>query len=427
MKEPDFKSFTDPVHGFVAVPKGVLMMLVEAPEVQRLRRIRQLGVGHMVFPGAEHSRFGHALGAMAVMEKALSTLHAKGAEIARDEATAALGAALLHDIGHGPFSHTLEHSLLDGFSHEMMSRRLIVRLAERIGPPVDKVLAIFDDVYPRRFFHELVSSQLDMDRLDYLRRDTYYTGVVEGAVGVDRIVRNLRLHPLDESGEIAVDRKGLHAVENFLMARRLMYWQVYLHKAVVAGDQLMRAILRRARDLLERGDRRPTCGSPTLLFFLENRLTASDLETPAVVDCYVELDDADILYSFKRWAATDDAVLADLSQRFLTRRFPRATFVQSKPSEGEVDRLREAVAASAALPWRNDEDLARYYLSVDRADHSAYETLVDTIKVVDPDGTKYELSAIADAATVGALTRFETRWYVCLPKEIDTTEVLIPL
>jgi hypothetical protein len=426
VKHAPFKSFTDPVHGFVAVRKGVLMDLLQSPEVQRLRRIRQLGVGHLVFPGAEHSRFGHALGAMAIMEKALGTLRMKGADISADEQTAALAAALLHDIGHGPFSHTLEHSLVSGFTHEMMSRRLIVRLADRFLSPVDLALAMFDNAYPRPFFHQLVSSQLDMDRLDYLRRDTYYTGVVEGAVGSDRIIRNLRVHPLDDSGGIVVDRKGLHAVENFLMARRLMYWQVYLHKAVVAGDQLLRAALRRAQTLLKRGNRAAQAASPALVFFLERDLEAADLERDDVVDHYVNLDDSDLLFSLKRWSQSDDPILRDLSDRFLTRRFPRVTYLEERPTDETVHQIRNRVLALDSLPRAvgQDDDTASYYLAVDKADHSAYERSEDGIRIVEEDGTIRELSAITDAAMVSALTRFETRWYVCVPKDVDVRDLL---
>ena len=427
MKQPKYKSFTDPVHGFIGVPHGPLMALLQAEEVQRLRRIRQLGVGHMVFPGAEHSRFGHALGAMALMEQVVATLRAKGTEISTEEETAALAVALLHDVGHGPFSHTLEHALIAGFSHELMSRELIVRLADRFGEPLDLALQFFDDVYPRRFFHQLISSQLDMDRLDYLRRDTYYTGVVEGAVGVDRIVRNLRVHPDDESGTIVVDHKGLHAVENFLMSRRLMYWQVYLHKAVVAGDQLLRATLRRARHRLGHDDDSVRSGSPALCYFLERVVSRDDVTSPEVVDRYISLDDSDILYSLKRWSHCTDPILSDLSRRFLVRQFPRVTFLDAPPEGRLVETLTTRVLESGLVPSVSpglpSSDVASYYFAIDSADHAAYESKLDSIKVISATGRVIELSQVADAASVGALSTFEKRWYVCLPKEVDTSDL----
>lgn len=417
MKQPPYKSFTDPVHGFVPVPRGLLMDLIESPEVQRLRRIRQLGVGHMVFPGAEHSRFGHAVGAMALMSQAIETLRAKGTHISGDEETSALAAALLHDIGHGPFSHTLESTLISGFTHELMSRELIVRLGDRLGSPLNVALQIFDNVYPRPFFHSLVSSQLDMDRLDYLRRDTYYTGVAEGAVGTDRIIRNLRVYEGDSDADherLVVDHKGLHAVENFLAARRLMYWQVYLHKAVVAGDRLLRATIKRARDL------RVQLGSPVLRFFLENDISAGRLDEPEVVENYVQLDDSDIWYSLKRWATAPDPILADLASRFVRRVFPRVTYVENRPHDGVRDELIRRVADVMGI----DRESAAYYVAVDRVDHAAYERDINSISVVDGKGGRTELSKMAGVPSVSALTRFETRWYLSAPKAVDISDLV---
>ena len=244
-----FKIFSDPVHGFISVPKGLILDVMGSEEVQRLRRIRQLGVGHMVFPGAEHSRFGHALGAMALMQDALTSLSGKGTKISAVEMEAAMAAALLHDVGHGPFSHTLEHELLTDFQHEQMSRALLERLNTQYKGKLDLTLAMFDDTYERRWFHQLISSQLDMDRLDYLRRDSYYTGVVEGRIGAGRIIKTLQVHPGEtpDQDRIVVESKGAYAVENFLIARRLMYWQVYLHKTVLAGDYVLRSVVRRVR------------------------------------------------------------------------------------------------------------------------------------------------------------------------------------
>ncbi len=393
------------------------MELIESPEVQRLRRIRQLGVGHMVFPGAEHSRFGHALGAMALMRQALVTLRAKGTDISDDEEAAALAAALLHDIGHGPFSHTLEHTLIAGFTHELMSRELIVLLRNQLGHPLDVALQIFDSAYPRPFFNSLVSSQLDMDRLDYLRRDTYYTGVAEGAVGTDRIIRNLRVFPaLDDDGpeQLVVDEKGLHAVENFLAARRLMYWQVYLHKAVVAGDRLLRAAIQRARDIGVK------MGSPVLLFFLENEITTDRLDERAVIDNYIRLDDSDILYSLKRWTTSADPILADLALRFVHRIFPRVTYLDDQPADG----MRAELISRTSAALNIDQDSAGYYVAVDRVDHSAYESNSNSIRVVNTKGRVTELSEMAGVPSVGALNSFETRWYVAVPKEIEIEDLV---
>ncbi len=313
-----FKIIADPVHGFISVPRKVILPLIQTPEVQRLRRIRQLGVGNMVFPGAEHTRFGHALGAMALMQDTIQTLRGKETDIQPVEETAALAAALLHDIGHGPFSHTLEHILIRDFEHEHMSRALIVQLNERFDGVLDRALQMFDNTYQRPFFHQLVSSQLDMDRLDYLRRDSYFTGVVEGKVGVQRIIKSMLVYPSHglTDARVVIEGKGIYPVENFLFARRLMYWQVYLHKTVLAGDFVLKGLLRRARQLLQAGDAdiAARC-APALLFFLQNDIAGSDIHEPDVRAAFCDLDDADILYSLKQWMHHRAPIVADLSRR----------------------------------------------------------------------------------------------------------------
>ena len=343
-----FKLFSDPVHGFISVPKNVIMDLVQTPEVQRLRRIRQLGVGHLVFPGAEHTRFNHALGAMALMQDALANLTEKGTPVRPEEQTAALAVALLHDVGHGAFSHTLEHELIEDFSHEDMSRVLLTDLNERMDGALDLALAMFDDTYDRPFFHQLVSSQLDMDRLDYLRRDSFYTGVAEGEVGVQRLLKTMRVHPLSggADAEVMIEAKGIYAVENFLISRRLMYWQAYLHKTVLAGDELLRGILRRAQTHLDAGPAPDWLqrGSRALLFFLDHDVHADAIETPEVRDHYLQLDDTDVLFSLKQWMRGPDPVLADLCHRFVNRVFLRVRFLSERPDEAQIDAWRADVA-----------------------------------------------------------------------------------
>lgn len=412
-----FKIFSDPVHGFISVPKNLILELIQTPEVQRLRRIRQLGVGYLVFPGAEHTRFGHALGAMALMQDALSNLSEKGTVVSAEEHTAALAAALLHDIGHGPFSHTLEHTLIRRFNHESMSRALLGDLNDRFGGALELAIQIFDGEYERPFFHQMVSSQLDMDRLDYLRRDSFYTGVVEGEVGVDRIIKTMRVHP-DDGGpgsRVVIESKGMYAVENFLISRRLMYWQVYLHKTVVSGDHLLRNIFRRVRRHLSDGTLEAVQGaSPSLLFFLENEIDGSMIWDEKVRREFVDLDDSDVLYSLKRWQSSADPVLADLSRRFINRDFFRLTFLPSEPDAETVDTWRSEVAE-----WlgSSDED-ADYYLALGRSGHSAYERIEDSILVLERGGSVHELSETSGASAIEALTRFEVKPYVCVPKEV---------
>ncbi len=404
------------------MPRDEILNLIHTPEVQRLRRIRQLGVGYLVFPGAEHTRFGHALGAMALMHDALMNLREKGTPITAEELSAAQCAALLHDVGHGPFSHTLESELIRGFRHEMMSRAMILRLGERF-PSVSLALQIFDDTYDRPFFHQLVSSQLDMDRLDYLRRDSFYTGVVEGAVGVQRIIKTMRVHPVEgqKGSSVVIDSKGTYAVESFLIARRLMYWQVYLHKTVIAGDHVLRSIVKRARDLLSSGfdELRESC-SPSLHFFLARDLSADAVNSDEVVDMYCELDDTDLLYTIKRWARSTDRVLSDLCRRFLTRDFFRVSFLDKEPGSVRVAELRDRVRAwlvDIGLATRADVDgVADLYFISELSHHSSYEPVEDSILVLERDGRLLELSEVAETATVSALRHFEVKPYLSYPK-----------
>ena len=444
----NYKLFSDPVHGFISVPKGLVMALVQQPEVQRLRRIRQLGVGHLVFPGAEHTRFNHALGAMALMQDALAVIEGKGTRVSPTERTAALAAALLHDVGHGPYSHTLEHYLIRNFRHEQMSRRLLVRLIDRLAghPQHDALtlaLKIFDGTYERAFFHRLVASQLDMDRLDYLRRDAFYTGVAEGEVGVERLLKTLRVvpsgdeHASRDATQVAVEAKGIYAVENFLISRRLMYWQVYLHKTVLAGDELLRAAFRRVRWHFREGRGALAEGcSPALCFFLQNDLSAEALrERPAVTDHYTALDDTDVLFSLKQWQHADDPVLADLARRFIDRDFFRVTFLPERPTEAQLADWRTQVAgwlkekglARDRSSESSFEEAARYYLTLGRSRHSAYQReRGEAIGILGRDGQVRELSEVADTAALTALSERVTKPYLCYPKAVNLDLSMAP-
>jgi len=424
-----YKLFSDPVHGFISVPRRLLLDLIQTHEVQRLRRIRQLGVGYLVFPGAEHTRFTHALGAMALMHDTLTILAEKGTPISQEEHLGALAAALLHDVGHGPFSHTLEHELIASFHHEAMSRSLLVALNEQFGGALDLALQIFDDTYERPFFHQLVSSQLDMDRLDYLRRDSFYTGVVEGRVGVERILKTMRVDPLDggPGSRVVIETKGIYAVENFLIARRLMYWQVYLHKTVLAGDQVLQALFRRARIHLRNGSTVAVAGmAPALRYFLAGQINGSMVNEPEVRRHFCNLDDTDVLYSLKQWMQSPDRVLADLARRFIERDFFRTTFLDEPLSEEQMatwhDRIVQWLIASGLSDPQHAQQDASYYLTLDYSRHSAYERIEDSITVIDRDGTVRELSETTDTASITALTDFVVKPYVCYAKEVPLSE-----
>jgi len=411
---------SDPVHAFISVPRGLLFRLIETPEIQRLRRVRQLGVGYLVFPGAEHSRFGHALGAMALMQESLRQIAEKGTPVSPEEVEAAMATALLHDVGHGPFSHTLEHELIEDFEHEDMSRAIMVDLNQRFDGALETALAIFDNTYERSFFHELVSSQLDMDRLDYLRRDAFYTGVIEGSVGVDRIIKTLRVHPESGGGgsRVVIDAKGMYSVENFVIARRLMYWQVYLHKTVIAGDHLLRAAFARVRKL---GDALEG-GSPDLMFFLRNRWTRDDVARADVRSAFCRLDDSDVLFSLKQWARNSDPILADLSRRFIDRDFPRLVFQETPPDSATLESLKTRTAewmVSMGLATESDAmSQVAYYLAVARSSHAAYKRKGHPIGVLARDGVLKELSEVVDTSAIEALSVPVTKPYVCGPKGV---------
>ena len=412
--------FSDPVHGFITVDGRLLLSLIQSPELQRLRRIRQLGVGYLVFPGAEHSRFGHALGAMALMDDALTSLAQQGVNISGEEREAAKAAALLHDIGHGPFSHTLETDLIDNFRHEDMSRVLLSQINKRLDGQLDLALQIFDGTYRPAYFHQLVSSQLDMDRLDYLRRDSYYTGVMEGVIGVSRILKMMRPVDNDDAGVLAFDKKATYTIENFLQARRFMYWQVYLHRSVIAGDHLLKSILRKARHLSTYGELHG--GSEALMYFIRNRVDGSTLSTSDVWMKYCELDDSDILYSIKQWRKSDDRLLSDLCDRFINRRLPKVRFIDNLLSESNLNEVRAAVSNHlVASGLSNGNDVGNdidYYFHSASVTHNAYDSDSGSINLLGANGRLQELSEAENTLTVSALTNTETRHYIAVPNEL---------
>ena len=313
------KIINDPVYGFISIPGDFVFDLIEHPWFQRLRNIKQLGLTSFVYPGANHSRFQHGLGALHLMDMAISTLRSKGVIISPEEEEATFIAILLHDAGHGPFSHALENSIISGITHEDLSLLLMKKLNEKYAGKLDLAIEIFLGTYSRKFFHELISGQMDMDRLDYLRRDSFFTGVIEGSVGSERIIRMLNV--VDDS--LVVDEKGIYSLEKFLIARRLMYWQVYMHKTVLSSESLLVNILKRAKELANDGYELYT--TPALRFFLYNNIGKSDLTdegkfTPGMIATnFTKLDDSDILVSAKYWSDHSDKVLSDLSGRLMRR------------------------------------------------------------------------------------------------------------
>jgi HD superfamily phosphohydrolase len=314
------KIINDPVHGFITIPDELIFDLIEHPFFQRLRRIKQLGLSHLVYPGANHTRFHHALGAMYLMVEAIDVLRSKGVDISAEEKLGATIAILLHDIGHGPFSHTLEHSLLNKIQHEEVSLLFMQRMNEEFNGRLDLAIAIFTDKYEKPFLHQLVSGQLDMDRLDYLQRDSYFTGVSEGVVGSDRIIAMLNV----SNNQLVIEEKGIYSIENFIGARRIMYWQVYMHKTVVSSEFMLTSILKRAKDLYKQG--MDLFASPSLKVFLKEDVTFDSFrQDDQMLLNFALIDDSDISTSIKVWQFCEDKILSKLCKDLASRHLFKTT------------------------------------------------------------------------------------------------------
>lgn len=411
-----YKTFTDPIHGFVTVPKGTVLKLMDHPYVQRLRRIRQLGLGFLVFPGAEHSRFSHALGALGLMQRALQNLKDKGTTISFQEMEAACIGILLHDIGHGPFSHTLEGTFIMGFNHEVMTEALMNQLNVEMNGELEMAIAVFNDQYRKRFLHQLISSQLDIDRLDYLKRDSTFTGVYEGSIGIDRILQTMRVH----KGNIVIDRKGVYSIENYIISRRLMYLQVYQHKTVFSADKLLRSIFARVRNLVTRKGEVPF-PSPSIGWFMQSNPNVVDGLTSELIRHYVSLDDNDVLMSIKVWMHHEDLVLRDLCTRFMHRNLQRCIFLDDAPNDELKQRLTLATKRELLnLGLPNDEHTVSLYLQFGSVTTETYKNENDRIWILDLAGKQArEFSKSTDAANIMALTKPLVRHYVVYFKNLS--------
>lgn len=415
-KSTQYKIFNDPVHGFITVPKGTILQLIDHPYVQRLRRIKQMGLGYLVFPAAEHSRFSHALGAMELAQQTLNNLREKDTTISPAEYKGTLISVLLHDVGHGPLSHTLEFNIVDDFHHEMMTLAVMQKLNEELGGALDTAIKIFTDQYPKKpFLNQLVSSQLDIDRLDYLKRDSAFTGVYEGSVGIDRILKTMRVH----KGNIVIEKKGIYAIENYILARRLMYMQVYLHKTVLSADKLLRSIFTRARSLIDQNAKlyHP---SPALQFFLEERPSARKKITDTVLQKYLQLDDNDVFQSIKYWQHADDPILADLCSRFQSRSLFRTTFLNKRSGKKLVDQVKtktRQVLKKKGLP--SDDEAVSHYFFFDKSYSEAYRYENEGIWILEEKDRAVEFSKAADTENIIALTEPVVKPYVVHLKDFD--------
>ena len=415
-KSTQYKIFNDPIHGFITVPKGVVLDLIDHPYIQRLRRIKQMGLGYLVFPAAEHSRFSHALGAMELAQRTLNNLREKDTTISPAEFEGTLIAVLLHDVGHGPLSHTLEFDLIKDFHHEKMTLAVMRHLNREMDGALDMAIKIFTDQYPKKpFLNQLISSQLDIDRLDYLKRDSAFTNVYEGSVGIERILKTMRVH----KGNIVIEKKGIYAIENYILARRLMYMQVYLHKTVLSADKLMQHIFGRVRELIKAGHDL-FHASPALQFFLEQQPSAKKGITNDVLHKYLQLDDNDVFQSIKYWQHSNDAVLANLCKRFQSRSLFRTTFLDKQPS----DQFRKKVLSKTqnalqqmGLP--NDKEAAQYFFAFDESYSEAYRYKKEGIWILEEKDKAVEFSKAADTKNIIALTEPVVKPYVVHLKSIE--------
>lgn len=400
------KIVNDPVYGFITIPSELAFDLIEHPYFQRLRRIRQLGLSHLVYPGAQHTRFSHALGAMHLMGEAIATLRAKGNAISDQHCQDATLAILLHDLGHGPYSHALEYSIIPGVTHEHIGYQLTAELNRQFGGALEGAMALLEGRHELGFLHGLVAGQLDVDRLDYLSRDAYFTGVTEGTISWDRIIRMLEV---DSEGNLATAQKGLYSIEKFLMARRLLYWQVYLHKAVLAADMLLLKTLQRARVLALAGESLPS--SLALNHFLTNNVTKTDLIGPnsESLAWFAELDDTDIASAVKNWTRHADPILATLAQRFVGRRLPRLLLRAEQPSPAEVARLQEATAKlyNVAL-----ED-AHYFADFGSTANVTYSPMAQgSIRILQRDGKSVDITVLSEVFSIASLQLPTTKHFL---------------
>ena len=407
------KIINDPVFGFLTIPNELIYDVLQHPYVQRLSRIKQLGLSYLVYPGAVHTRFGHSIGAMHLMQEAILSLRTKGVEISDEEATAAQIAILLHDIGHGPFSHVLEHTIVNGVTHEDISLLMMMRINEDLAvtgdglpvteKPLDMAIAIFKNEYPKHFLHQLISSQLDVDRMDYLCRDSFFTGVQEGRVASERLLKMLDVR----DDRLVVQVKGIYSVEKFLVARRLMYWQVYLHKTSVAAEQHLIKILSRAKELARSG--KELFCAPALRYFLYQPVSMAQFAPRSeALDQYALLDDNDVLSAIKAWISSDDKVLSLLSESFINRQLFRGELLDAPLSEADITALNDHYAQAFGL----DPEDASYLWSEHVSTSNTYSEKADTIDILYSDGTVRDIAEASEILDLAALTRKPIKRYV---------------
>lgn len=402
------KIINDPVYGFITIPSELLYDIIQHPWFQRLRRIKQLGLTDLVYPAAQHTRFQHALGAMHLMGRVMETLRTKGIDISAEECEASQLAVLLHDIGHGPFSHALEHSLLEGIRHESVSYVLMNQLNKEFSGSLDLCIKIFRNSYKRKFFHQLVSSQLDIDRLDYLTRDCFFTGVLEGTIGVDRILSMLQVH----NDQLVVEEKGIYSIENFLTARRLMYWQVYLHKTTVSAERMIVNLIRRAQYLVRAGESLPA--SEALLTFLRHPVSMNDFKDTHIIHAFAQLDDYDVWGAVKLWKDHPDFILATLAGMLLHRKLFRIRLTTEPIRKDAIETIRQAVSETYGTLRAE----SAYLFSYGTVSNEAYAE-GQTINILNKNGELLDMAQASDLPNIKAFSKIVKKNYLCWPKNVS--------
>ena len=401
------KIFNDPVYGFISVPDDFVFKIIEHPSFQRLRRIKQLGLTHLVYPGALHTRFHHAMGAMHLMGEAIEVLRSKGNEITEAEAQAVYAAILLHDIGHGPFSHALENCIVHDISHEDISNLFMERLNIEFDGKLQLAIDIFKNKYHKKFLHQLVSSQLDVDRLDYLKRDSFFTGVSEGVISTERIIKMMDV----ADDQLVIEAKGIYSIEKFIIARRLMYWQVYLHKTVLAAEYLLVKILKRAKYLAENGHE--LFATPAFKEFLYNNYNRKDFESkPELLDKFAQLDDFDIYASVKVWCDEKDTVLSLLCRNMINRHLFSVELQNGKFDNKKIEKLKQNVLEKLGLT-KGEEN---YFVFTDKVENNAYDPSNLKINILFKDGRIADIAEASDQLNISVLSQTVTKYFLCYPK-----------
>ena len=401
------KILNDPIYGFITIPNPLLFDLMQHPYFQRLRRISQMGLSYLVYPGAHHTRFHHALGCMHIMQKAIEVLRFKGISISEDESNALLIAILLHDIGHGPFSHAMEHSIVENVNHEAISLLFMNKLNEEFGGKLDLAIQIFKGEYPRKFMLQLISSQLDMDRMDYLKRDSFYTGVAEGNINSDRLIQMMSV--VDDT--LVIEEKGIYSVEKFLMARRLMYWQAYLHKTSLVAELILTKVLKRGKELTLKGIDLPC--SESLKYFLNNKVEAIDFDH-LILDKFSQLDDFDIISALKSWQNNDDFILSSLSKMIINRDLLKIKFNSEKFSKEEMTQYIDLFSKANGISSQD----AAYFVFKGKIKNQAYSIEAEPIRILKKDKTIEDVMMASDQLNLKALSKPVTKYYICFPKQL---------